>query len=565
MAQRIVGLDIGTSAVRAVELTVDTPSTPVLQAIGQVGLPPGAVVDGEVRDRALVASALRRLWREGGFTERRVHIGLAGTRAITRELELPPLPPAEVDDAVRLQADEILPFPMERTAISSAVTARISGADGTPRIRVLVAAAHRDLIDGAVAAAEAADLEPVGIDLAPAALARALRDPAAASPEVVVSVGAGLTVVAAHEGGTLLFVRTLAMGGDSVSQAVASALDLPALDGEAIKRQLLGPGTRDEQAVLAAAAAVDELVNEIVSSIRFFGTLPGRPAPSRVLVTGGGSRTAGLLGKLGAAMDIPVQTASPLASVDASRLPVSEAESASIDPTIAVPIGLALPEDRGTRFNLLPKEVSGRYAERRARRVLVLCAIALVVILAGATAWRILSIRSTEEGMTSLKTQIHTIDTVEIPRFDKSVRLAREATGLQTRLQPLVKNEVDWLVALNQIGQYLPKSAVLSSLQLTASSTPGGTPGASVTSTAATSSATGAKKVIATGQADITVPAFPQVTTFGESMTKSPVIVDLTITGTLSAGTTSITFPATFGVDATAHGQRLSLFSEKLP
>src|SRR5487761_1278106 len=97
MAQRIVGLDIGTSALRAVELVSDNGSRPVLEAYGQVGLRPGVIVDGEVRDQSQVAAALRRLWKEGGFRSTQVQLGVAGLRAITREMELPPLPPGELD------------------------------------------------------------------------------------------------------------------------------------------------------------------------------------------------------------------------------------------------------------------------------------------------------------------------------------------------------------------------------------------------------------------------------------------------------------------------------------
>lgn len=564
MAQRIVGLDIGTSAVRAVELTVDTGGLPVLEAFGQVGLGPGVVVDGEVRDRAQVAAALRRLWREGGFSEHRVRLGVAGTRAITRELELPPVPPSELDDAVRLQADDVVPFPAERTALSAAVTAQITDADGGGQLRVLVAAAHRDLVDGVVAAVEAADLQPVAIDLNSAALARTFVDPNAVAPDIVVSIGAGLTMVAAHHRGVVQFVRTIDRGGESITEAVASALDIPLPDGEHVKRQLGVTGYHDDRALDAALAAVDDLVAEIHSSVRFFSNLPGRSAPGRVLVTGSAAATIGLMERLAARLDVPVHRASSLAVVDASRLPISEDEAATIDPAIAVSIGLALTTSGPTHFELLPGEVSSRYAERRVRRLLVVAAAVLVLVLAGASAWRVLSVRSAERRVSGLTTQLRLINTVEVPKYDNAVRLARQATTLQSQLEPLVANEVDWLVVLNQLGQYLPPDAVVSTVSLTASSTPSSSSSSSASSSASKSSASGAK-VIGTGQATITVPAFQQVTTFGETIGKSPVLVGLAVTGTLSTSNSSVTFPATFSVSQQAHSQRLGLFSQRVP
>src|SRR5579863_1764216 len=172
MAQRIVGIDIGSTAVRAVELTVSDGSLPILEAYGQVGLPAGAVDNGEIQDRAVVSAAIQRLWREGGFQGHQVNLGVAGLRAITRELDMPVLPPGELENAVRYQADDVVPFPLERTELSSKVIAQFTDAEGAPTLRVLVAAAHRDLIDSILATVEAAGLEPVGIDLNTAALVR---------------------------------------------------------------------------------------------------------------------------------------------------------------------------------------------------------------------------------------------------------------------------------------------------------------------------------------------------------------------------------------------------------
>ena len=148
MAQ-VVGLDIGTSAVRAAELDLG-PTPPVLVTYGQVGLPPGAIVDGEVRDVHAVADAIRRLWHNGNFVSSSVIVGLAGLRAITREMDMPFVPDDEVSSAAKFQAEEVIPFPPEKTLLSAQVLADYAADDGTAMRRVLVAAAHRDLVDGVV-------------------------------------------------------------------------------------------------------------------------------------------------------------------------------------------------------------------------------------------------------------------------------------------------------------------------------------------------------------------------------------------------------------------------------
>ena len=88
MARKVVGLDIGTTAVRAAEVSVRRGQA-VLERIGQAGLPEGAVVDGEVIDPAAVAAAIKDLWRRTRISSRRVIIGVANQRVVVRLVDLP--------------------------------------------------------------------------------------------------------------------------------------------------------------------------------------------------------------------------------------------------------------------------------------------------------------------------------------------------------------------------------------------------------------------------------------------------------------------------------------------
>jgi type IV pilus assembly protein PilM len=561
MAQRIVGLDIGTSAIRAVELTIDEGSRPVLMAFGQVGLPPGAVVDGEVRDHSQVVHALQHLWRDGGFKERKVRLGVAGLRAITREIDMPPVPPEELNEAVRFQSDDVVPFPLEQTSLSAKVVGTFTDPDGAPTIRVLVAAAHREMIDGVVQAAIEAGLEPVAVDFDTAALARALYDPAfGGRSEVIVSVGAGLTLVVVHQDAQLQFVRTIDLAGASITAAIASALDLPTADAEQIKRQLAEPGQKDARAVSATAEAVAELVAEIHNSIRFYSSLPGRSAPERILLTGAGARVVGLMEELQRGFDGPVVPATPLSLVDTSQLPISPEQAELVNPTLAVPVGLALPDPSGEQFNLLPPEVLVERSQRRILRVLVAAGLLLLVLLAAGTAWRILGVRSAQNDVKALNTDLTFINKVEIPKYDKVVAIQQQVKALQTEEMPLVANEVDWLVVLNQLGQYLPPTAVLTQLSLTVQSeaVSAGSSGSPKTNTSSTT------QIIGTGTGEVSIPNLTALPSFGDSMAKSPVLSLGLLSGTLSTSS-SVSFSIPFTINREAGSRRLGLFTQVVP
>ena len=239
MATRRVSVEISNSAVRMAEVVVGG-GRPELVSLGQVGLPPRAVVDGVILDIVSVRAALERCVKEGGFSAGDVYLGIAGLRAITRELEMPLVPDSEIDAAVRLQALDVIPFAIDKALISARPLEETVGLNGMAERRVLIAAAHRDLVDPLVEVVTAAGLTPVSVEPTSSAMIRALFDPATGTegPEAIISIGAGLTTVAVHENGVPHFVRTIAEGGDAVTSAIAGALDLPVADAEVTKRNL---------------------------------------------------------------------------------------------------------------------------------------------------------------------------------------------------------------------------------------------------------------------------------------------------------------------------------------
>src|SRR5436309_13537228 len=112
MAQRAVGLDIGTSAVRAVELVLGREQI-TLTRFGQVALAPGVVRGGEVVDPAAVSSAIRRLWREAGFRTRQVITGVGNQRVVARQADLPEMNEEDLRSALQFQAEALITIPIE--------------------------------------------------------------------------------------------------------------------------------------------------------------------------------------------------------------------------------------------------------------------------------------------------------------------------------------------------------------------------------------------------------------------------------------------------------------------
>jgi type IV pilus assembly protein PilM len=344
-----VGLDVGSTAVRAAELSFGS-DPPALVRAAQVPLAPGAVVDGEVKEPAVVTDAIRELWRRGGFRSKQVTMGVGNHRVVVREVTVPSIPPKELRETLPFQVAELMPIPMENAVLDYDVLDEIDQQDGKV-LRLLVVAAQRDMVDTLVETAVSAGLRPVGVDLVPFALVRAVGkgdglglEEADAGGEAVVDVGADVTNICVHERGVARFVRILPSGGQDVTAAMATSLGVTEEEAEALKREAPDEGAEPSEAALQTIESrASALVDEIRSSFDFYEAQSPGARISRVLVTGGGSKLRGLIEMIAEGVRAEVEPGRAFAHVS-PQLAMDEETMAEAEPLLAVAIGLALPE-----------------------------------------------------------------------------------------------------------------------------------------------------------------------------------------------------------------------------
>ncbi len=282
--------------------------------------------DGEVVDVAAVTAAIQRLWKELSLRKGDVRVGVASPRVLVRTVDLPAMSEADLAGALRFQAQELIPIPMEEAVLDFQVLEDLAPPTGAgvdepppaPMVRVLLAAAHRDLVASLVAAVRGAGLTVSAVDLVPLALIRAIgrrvsdNGPGA---EAIVSIGAGVTVMVAHEAGLPRFVRILAVGGRTLTEAIARDLELPFEQAEALKRQTeLVPVAVADRARASMARPLADLVEQIRGSLDYYRAQPGAPRLLRVTLTGGASLTPGLSEQLRDLVGLPVEMATPASS-----------------------------------------------------------------------------------------------------------------------------------------------------------------------------------------------------------------------------------------------------------
>jgi type IV pilus assembly protein PilM len=344
----VVGLDIGTSGVRAAELVLKRGSTR-LERFGQVALPLGAVCDGEVVDTDAVATAIRQLWAQARFRSKRVVLGVANQRVVVRQVDLPWQPVEELRASLAHQVQDHLPMPVDQAILDFHPLEEVTEDGGKRMLRVLLVAASRDMVGRALEAVDQAGLTPSMVDLTSFAVLRSQMQAGGSfsvEGETLVDIGASVTNIVVHQGGVPRFVRILLMGGSDITDAVAERLGVDAVQAEALKQATgLAPVPAQDgrqPADRAIESTGSALVEEVRSSLDYYLAQPAAARLGRIVLSGGGSRLSGLPERLSAATRLPVEFAQPMSVLQLGNTGLTAEQLAIVEPLVTVPVGLAL-------------------------------------------------------------------------------------------------------------------------------------------------------------------------------------------------------------------------------
>jgi type IV pilus assembly protein PilM len=355
MAKTRVGVDVGSTAVRVAEVSLG--DVPVVVRAAQVALPPGAVEAGEVKQPDVVAEALRDLWGRSGVKGKQVYLGVGNQRVVVREIALPWLPEKELRESLGFQVQEFIPMGADEAVLDYDPLGEVEQG-GRRMQRILLVAAHKAMVNALVEAALAAKLDPLGIDLTPFAVVRAVGsgdeklDLETQGDEAVVDVGSHVTAICVHDRGVTRFVRILPSGGRDVTLAIARGLGVDDAVAEAMKKgEPVEPPVDEEGRPQALPEAEDvqrlaltragSFVDEIRSSLEFYAAQVPGARISRVVVTGGGSRLEGFLPLLQERIPVPVDRGR-LFEHAKSELNLDAEASEEAEALLGVAVGLAM-------------------------------------------------------------------------------------------------------------------------------------------------------------------------------------------------------------------------------
>jgi type IV pilus assembly protein PilM len=327
----IAGLDIEAGSIAATE--VEANGSVRIKATAIEPLPAGVFHEGEVIDPDGLSAALKSLFAEHKLSKR-VRLGVANQQVVVRTVRLPAIEdPREMDAAVRFQAQEQMPMPLDQAVLEHQVVGGVPAEEGaTPQVDVVVVAARRDMVSTFVEPIRRAGLQPVGVDLSAFAMIRALADTEVASvgvepgqrpSEAVLYCNIGdVTNLAVARGRSCLFTRVSHAGLEAISERLAAARGLSPehasqwLSHVGLDRpleEIEGDPETVAHARLALEDGVPALLDEMRLSLDYYSAQESALPVGRIVLSGPGSTIAGLPRRMEEGLGSAIAVAQPLA------------------------------------------------------------------------------------------------------------------------------------------------------------------------------------------------------------------------------------------------------------
>jgi type IV pilus assembly protein PilM len=347
----VVGLDVEAGSVAATEVRSNGSTELLGSAVAP--LPPGAFHEGEVLDSNRLAEALKNLFAEHKLGKH-VRLGVGNQRVVVRTVRLPAIEdPQQMEAAVRFQAQEQIPMPLDQAVLEHQVVGGVPAEEGqAPQIDVIVVAARREMVSSFVEPIRRAGLQPLGVDLSAFGMIRALAgagepqdgaEPAERPAAAVLYCSVGdVTNLAVARGRSCLFTRVSSAGLEAISEALAGSLGLTAEHAaqwlthvglEAPVDQVEGDPQLVAEVRRALEDGVTTLLDELRLSLDYYGAQEAALPVERIVLCGPASAIPGLAPRMEAGLGLPIAASRPAA------LEGLDAEAAA---RLTLPYGLAL-------------------------------------------------------------------------------------------------------------------------------------------------------------------------------------------------------------------------------
>ncbi len=338
----LFGFDLGTRTAKMIQLRPNGKTMEVM-GYGYAMFPEDAIVEGIIVDPQEIVKALKPLMKKmtfGEITATRVAASLPVAKVFTRVLELPPMNPADLGQAVRLEAEQYIPVPLPDLYIDYEIIET-----GPERNEVLMVAAPRAIADSYIKLFDMLGLEVAMIDSSMAAATRAIVATTQLNKTTLVAdIGSTSIDLSIHDK-VIRLTDTVAMGGDSLTKQLVKDLGVGFEQANEIKYKFgLGPSGLQPKVMDSLGGPLNKMCAEMRRVIKFYQDRSIQKRKIEAIIVGGGSASMpGFLEYMAAQINLPVVVADPWAGLEMKHI---EKVSQYDAPMYTTAIGLARMEGK---------------------------------------------------------------------------------------------------------------------------------------------------------------------------------------------------------------------------
>jgi type IV pilus assembly protein PilM len=317
MARTCVGLDIGSSSVKVVQLKESGKRYQLLN-FGIEPLPAQTIVDGAIMNQSAVVDAIRSLKTALKLKARDVATAISGHSVIIKKIKVPPMTPEELEEQIPWEAEHHIPFSKDDVEIDHQL---VNGQNSQGQMELLLVAAKKEVVSDYTMVIREAKLQPVVMDVAAFTIQNAFEVNYDATPDeaiALINVGAALSNINIVAGGTSAFTRDVTVGGNVFTEEIQKRLNVSQEEAEAWKIGSMGEGAHEVlphevEAVLAEVA--DGVAGQFQRSLDFFLASAADANISRIYLCGGSAKVPALQKSLQEKSHVTVEIMDPFRNV----------------------------------------------------------------------------------------------------------------------------------------------------------------------------------------------------------------------------------------------------------
>ena len=338
--KQVVGCDVGSSAIKIVELKPLKNGEYQLLHAAIADLSPEAIVDGTIMDSSLVVEAVTRLISENSVKNNGFGGSLSGHAVIIKKIQLPSMSEAELSESIQWEAEQYIPFDINDVNLDYVVLEEAVG----DTMDVLLVAVKRDRIADYTSVIVQAGRAPALVDVDVFALQNAYEANYGTDGGTValVNVGASVMNINILSRGTSIFWRDVAFGGDQYTEAIQRELSLPREDSERLKLGERLGDTTIQQVVGVLNSVSEDLAAELQKTFDFFVATSSVDRLDKVVLAGGSAQVLNLDQVIKDRFQVPVEVLNPFRNIRYSESDFDPEWINRNAPAMAVAVGLAV-------------------------------------------------------------------------------------------------------------------------------------------------------------------------------------------------------------------------------